>query len=256
MARLSAASSPMRLLAVTLLLGLSTCDTDSNQVRAFMDAESPEANVVVKVGQCTGTLVTPRIVMTASHCIRGAQKPAGPDPTSCSGDSTPYVSIGRSWLSPVAVFESSASVTKVETCQPLNRDGEDLALVYLQKPIVGSYFSRGENSVPRVVRPSLTPPPRDNDHFDGVVDFAGFSPWDDDYRTILFTTRRLQPLMNIRVSHDDRNGGAFFFLDLPPGQACAPETQGGRCFSGGRMVRAIRSACSLRRAGTRPTSPT
>lgn len=228
--RRSAAVTPARLFGVTLLLGLSTCGDESTKYRAIMDYDTADANVVVKVGQCTGTLVTPRIVMTASHCIRGAEKPAGPDSTSCAGDSTPYVSIGRSWLSPIAVFESAGSVTKVETCQPLDRDGEDLALVYLTKPVVSTYFSDNEDSVPRVVRPSLVTPKRDNDHFDGIVDFAGFSPWDDDYRTILFTTRRLQPLMNIRVSHENRNGGAFFSLELPEGSGVRAGDSGGPMF--------------------------
>ncbi|MDD9716547.1 trypsin-like serine protease [Dinoroseobacter sp. PD6] len=33
------------------------------------DANTPAANAVVSLGRCTGTLITPRIILTAAHCL-------------------------------------------------------------------------------------------------------------------------------------------------------------------------------------------
>lgn len=211
-------------------IATAACDGPTIYYDAVADADTSDANVVVKVGQCTGTLLTPGIVLTASHCIRGSVNPAGPGAATCSGDTRPYVSIGPRWLAPSVVVESWGSATKVEACQTAARRGEDMAVVYLRQAIAPS-LRRGTWPVPRVVRPSLSVPPRDNDHFDTVVRFAGYSPWDDDYSTWRFLTRRVQPLINIRVAHETRLGGANFVFDLPDGAGVRAGDSGGPMFA-------------------------
>jgi hypothetical protein len=40
----------------------------------FTDDETPDTNIVVLIDQdCTGTLITPQIVLAANHCIYGAE---------------------------------------------------------------------------------------------------------------------------------------------------------------------------------------
>ena len=102
------------------------------------DPNTPEANVVVKLkgtyGECTGTLITPQIVLTASHCIHGSYNPAGGG-NECEGTGpSPRVLLGS--LPIDADLPSVFVATKVAGCQPSDRYGEDLALVYLTQPVV------------------------------------------------------------------------------------------------------------------------
>lgn len=206
------------------------CGDDFEQFPAVVDEDSANANVVVKVGSCTGTLVTPRIVLTASHCIRGSQNPAAPGSVPCDGESNPYVSIGRRWMSPDAVFETGATKTKIETCQPPNKFGDDVALVYLTSSVAPRIPGSASWNVPRIVRPSLTLPPRKNGRFVTTPSFSGYSPWNDDYTGWAFSMRRVQPLVNLASSHESNGAGTYFKFELPDGNGVRAGDSGGPIF--------------------------
>ena len=131
----------------------------------FPDTDSPATNVVVAVNSnCTGTLITPQIVLTANHCIYGdtAQQ-------NCTPKTLGSVHIGPDGLANAVVSSGSQplwrqltiadAATVAGTCQPTGDGSNDLAVLYLTAPATFASLLNATNSlVPRVVRPRLTSP--------------------------------------------------------------------------------------------------
>lgn len=216
--------------AAWTFVAIASCNDDSERAIPVLDQDSSNANVVVKVGQCSGILLTPRIALTASHCIRGAERPAGPMAEPCSGDSIPYVSVGPDWLSPYAVFETKQAVTKMTGCQPTNRYGDDLAVVYLSGTVVASARTNASWNVPRIVRPSLVFPPKRGDHYEPVPIFSGYSPWNDDYTKWSFPKRRVQSLVHSDIEYGSKDTGTYIQFELRSGYGLHAGDSGGPVF--------------------------
>jgi Trypsin len=139
------------------------------------DDDTPEANVVVSLGlgpaNCTGTLITPRIVLTAAHCV-----------TSCGGTVNPQVYVGE-YAGTAALPENTRHTESVESrvagCFDFGKEiGIDMALLFLDAPVLDQA---------RIVRPSLTSPyaggSDDNGGDYGFIGIAGWSPYGPDGQT-------------------------------------------------------------------------
>jgi hypothetical protein len=126
------------------------------------DPNTLEANVVVSIGGCTATLITPRILITAAHCVTENDRP------------TAY--FGNDYT---AYSEQVGSV-KVLTYPGYNRNVEsaphpaelDAALVFLERPV----FNKG-----KIRRPTFQAPTNPNSI--GV----GISGWSKCGRDVDFT---------------------------------------------------------------------
>jgi hypothetical protein len=132
----------------------------------YNDDEDDVANVVVSLnGQgCTGTLITPTVILTAQHCING-------DNTGKPGLSFPIrVGVGATRLSGggsrglYTVSSRSQVVTATPGPQTIGASGSDLALLFLDKGQfvintsfagVPNYNGQAIGSQPYIVRPTL-----------------------------------------------------------------------------------------------------
>lgn len=135
-----------------------------------VDLDTPEANVVVRVGSCSGTLLTPRVVVSANHCVWGSAEYG-----CASRPMLPTIRVGPGVSGPS--FEAVAHVSRAPGCHAAPR-ANDVVLLYLDQPVTDATMRRpgaAAHRVPRVARPRLTSPPERGGTYPWTLGIAGFS---------------------------------------------------------------------------------
>ncbi len=149
----------------------------------FDDDDTPQANVVVAMS-CTGTLITPRIALTASHCIWGAESNNNCNASAIAPNVTVAL-IGNDGSGVGQTFRPHPAkkyAARIEHCFGTGDESkaQDIAVVYLEEPIIESSMLNRSSShlaVPQVVRPRLLPPSEVDGSYPelGVAGFGGVS---------------------------------------------------------------------------------
>lgn len=158
-----------------------------------VDPSNPATDVVVELAStvgCSGTLISPRLVLTAGHCVQSLADVWTVSVGNDRAAARPTRSSVRSWrLAPIGYEFTTHS------------PGQDLALIALDQPVLDEV---------RIPRPRFVAGA-------GPAGFAGYSPYNRDdtpnatssrYRTAV----SLGSLDGFGYGPDDDNGGWHYFL--------------------------------------------
>ena len=155
-------SSPEPTSSATEAVSGGSADLGTSETDTVVALEGPN-------GLCTGTLITPMLVLTARHCITG-------DDSGKSGIGLPVkVRVGARrgvpWIKTLTVSTAAQETTFGQAPQPVGDFGNDLAVLTLDSPTL---------DYPAIVHPSLSPPPAGS-----TLGMSGWSPFDTaDFRQV------------------------------------------------------------------------
>jgi hypothetical protein len=115
------------------------------------DSDTPEADVVVNLSSCTGTLVAPSLVLTANHCITGG---SGGPANNYFGNT---ITVGNASSDFNVLNQNPSIAAKVRLARQLDINGgtpednaEDIALIVLQ----GGVYQQAAPRRPTFVHPA------------------------------------------------------------------------------------------------------
>ncbi len=194
------------------------------------DVDTPEANSVVRLTSssgklCTGTLITPQLVLTALHCVRDFEVVGeNPIPVCTDVKGIDTVTSGMSWnapapgTNPTVLAQIGApntgmsarvvrSLTTLTTCisqPPVGNPEKDIALLQLDNPILG--VKSAEMEIYSTRPETFT-----------IPDGGGLAGWGNDGNGVPAVRRKRMDVPNVEFEHDPGFDGFATIDGNPPG---------------------------------------